>query len=262
MTEEATETLKLLGLTQVQAKVYLTLLRTESSRIKELAQLSRVPRPDVYRIINDLEKKGLVEKEIAAPLKFKAIPLRECVETLLQHRNRESDEIKKKAKELLKYQSDRIEEGFSLSSDSHFFLIPSGRVVKRLGQAMETVQKSVDLIITFNRLFQGLRFLSDLNLKALARKVRIRWVVEKPIRDLAKSIDFLGHPLFEIKYSLFEPTVILGIYDDKEVSIATNPETDLKDSPLLWSDNNALVALAKDYFEKSWLIGQSFSDHH
>jgi hypothetical protein len=52
------------------------------------------------------------------------------------------------------------------------------------------------------------------------------------------------------------PKEIPRIYDGKEVSIAENPKLELEESPLLWSDSDALISLARDYFEILWSIGK------
>ena len=51
-----------LGLTPVQARVYLALVESGPLRISAISKASDVARPDVYRILSNLEKIGLVEK--------------------------------------------------------------------------------------------------------------------------------------------------------------------------------------------------------
>ena len=52
-----------LGLTQNQAKVYLALLKLGmESNASSLFQISGVSRQDVYRVLLELEKLGIVEK--------------------------------------------------------------------------------------------------------------------------------------------------------------------------------------------------------
>lgn len=88
--QQAVATLSDLGLTTTQAKVYLTLVKSESSTIETISNLSKVARTDLYRITHELEKKGLVERILANPTQFKPIPLAECLPVLLQRKNQES----------------------------------------------------------------------------------------------------------------------------------------------------------------------------
>ena len=57
-------TLIRLGLTLRQAKTYLALLQTGISTTRTIALTSKIPRPDIYRIMSELEELGLREKII------------------------------------------------------------------------------------------------------------------------------------------------------------------------------------------------------
>jgi sugar-specific transcriptional regulator TrmB len=59
-----------------------------------------VARPDVDRVLGELEKAGLVEKIISRPENFQAISVEECVSTLLQRRITKTLALQKKALKL------------------------------------------------------------------------------------------------------------------------------------------------------------------
>ena len=56
-----------------------------------------VARPDVYRVLGELEKDGLVEKMMSRPENFQAISVEECVSTLFQRRITKTLALQKKA---------------------------------------------------------------------------------------------------------------------------------------------------------------------
>ena len=87
---EYIETLTELGLTHTEAKVYLTLLSLRTATANDIHKDSKVARQEVYRVLSDLEEKGLIEKIIARPSQFKPIPAREVVAILIQNRNKQS----------------------------------------------------------------------------------------------------------------------------------------------------------------------------
>lgn len=68
-----------LGLTYLQAKVYVTLLRLGDvgAEVRKIASASVIARQDVYRILPALQKMGLVEKVVAIPTIYRPIPLEE-----------------------------------------------------------------------------------------------------------------------------------------------------------------------------------------
>ncbi len=62
------------GLTEYQARVYLTLLDLGFATASQVPALSRVPRTRIYATMQQLHEKGLVEIVPESPLKYKAVP--------------------------------------------------------------------------------------------------------------------------------------------------------------------------------------------
>lgn len=77
--EEHYQTFVNLGLTYLQAKVYVTLLKLGDvgAEVRKIASASAIARQDVYRILPALQKMGLVEKVVAIPTIYRPIPLEE-----------------------------------------------------------------------------------------------------------------------------------------------------------------------------------------
>ncbi len=57
---------------------------------------------------------------------------------------------------------------------------------------------------------------------------------------------------FKIKTQPNTATVISTIYDDNEVAIALDAETDLLHGAHFWSNNSNIVALSRHYFDSLW----------
>ncbi len=91
-----------LGLTSCQARVYAALCHAGDLDAKNLSKYSHVPRPDIYRIIEDLMKLGLVNKIISKPMTFRAIELEKGISILLTKRNKETRKLEKNAKNILR----------------------------------------------------------------------------------------------------------------------------------------------------------------
>ena len=75
-----------LGLTLVQARVYLALVESGISKISTISKISKVARPDTYNNIKKLQKLGLVEAIIQSPRTYRAIPIIEALSLLLERR--------------------------------------------------------------------------------------------------------------------------------------------------------------------------------
>ena len=99
--DENIRTLVDLGLSGTQAKSYLGLFGIGSGSISEIANISKIARPDTYRAINDLVETGLVEKIVTIPTKYKPLPIADAVGVLMLRRTKESIDLNKKANKLI-----------------------------------------------------------------------------------------------------------------------------------------------------------------
>ena len=69
---EDVQTLRGFGLTFLQAKVYLTLVRTGNSTVKKIAEKTNIARQEAQRVAAELQSLGLVEKLLVNPTEFDA----------------------------------------------------------------------------------------------------------------------------------------------------------------------------------------------
>jgi DNA-binding MarR family transcriptional regulator len=90
---EETQTLSNLGLTISQATIYLSLIKFESATVKALCRVSSIARQDIYQALSDLYELGLVERIVDKPLRFRAIPIKNALEILQQHRTIKNSNI-------------------------------------------------------------------------------------------------------------------------------------------------------------------------
>ena len=98
--DEPIQTFMSLGLTFLQAKLYLTLVKLGNSggEVRKISRESNIARQDVYRILPQLEKLGLAVKIIASPTIYCATPLENGFSMLLNQKTDEYIELQKKAK--------------------------------------------------------------------------------------------------------------------------------------------------------------------
>lgn len=77
------------GLTEYQARVYLTLLDLGTATASQIPPLSRVPRTRIYATMQQLHEKGLVEILPESPLRYKAAPFADFLRSIADdHRSR------------------------------------------------------------------------------------------------------------------------------------------------------------------------------
>ncbi len=84
------EILTYFGLTNNQAKVYLSIGSSIFITAKQIHEVSEVPRQHIYRILSALQQIGLVESTISRPLRFKGIPIQKGISFLFKEKIEET----------------------------------------------------------------------------------------------------------------------------------------------------------------------------
>jgi DNA-binding MarR family transcriptional regulator len=107
---ELTNALKDLGLTEYEAKVYITLVRLNSGNVSEIAHESDVPRPKIYETLSELEKKDLVEIQFGKPRRYRPTTPEVAIEKLAQKYHDATELAIKNLKNLKKIEIGRPEE--------------------------------------------------------------------------------------------------------------------------------------------------------
>ena len=70
------------GLTEYQARAYLTLLDLGTGTASQVPPMSKVPRTRIYSTMQQLHEKGLVQILPETPLRYKAVPFAAYLRTL------------------------------------------------------------------------------------------------------------------------------------------------------------------------------------
>jgi sugar-specific transcriptional regulator TrmB len=258
-TEGAIDTLKELGLTTVQAKTYLALVKTDKSTIKEIATLSQVPRTDLYRSIQELENRGLVDRILSKPTQFRAIPIDECIELLYRKIAKKNMELKKKTFKLRIRLKNGKNHGSSELNSSEYLLVPKSRAIEKIRKAIHATEATLDVVSSWER-FSSATFTFAHELEnAWSRGVKCRFVIEKPASSEALANVLAPHQKnrqCRFRFTPTSPQTVVSIYDGKEVVIIEKPTASLKESSILWSNNKSLISMAQEFFEIHWITGK------
>lgn len=262
-----------LGLTQTQAKIYLSNFQIGQATVKAISQASTIAREDVYRVLPTLERLGLVTKYLASPAMYEAVEPKSAIEILLKLKESEYLRIRGKASQALKELSKSNNSSCIFKGDEKTVLISKAESGPDKGvfEAMKTVKRTVDFTTRYN-LF--LHAFNDAQLegwitkmhKATNRGVKFRMMLDKPLSkkpvselsfDIPESNFFLRSNNLEYRYSPCLLQCILIVFDNKKCLIETSTEQDVNVKPYIWSNNPILVSLSQTYFEKAWDSAQS-----
>ncbi|MFQ6107532.1 MAG: helix-turn-helix domain-containing protein [Thermoplasmata archaeon] len=91
--EERLRKMQNLGLTEYQARIYLTLLDLGEAIASQLPSLSRVPRTRIYSTMNQLHEKGLVEIIPEKPTKYVPVPIDTYIKKAAERKRLEAKEL-------------------------------------------------------------------------------------------------------------------------------------------------------------------------
>jgi len=72
--ESAVEDLVRLGLREYEARIYTALVGLGEAPVRRIHEVSGVPRPRVYDVLNALDQKGFIEIRRGSPLMYRAVP--------------------------------------------------------------------------------------------------------------------------------------------------------------------------------------------
>jgi sugar-specific transcriptional regulator TrmB len=258
--EEEIQALRDSGLTYLQAKVYLVLLKTGNSTVKKVAEKANIARQEAQRVTAELQKMGLVEKVLANPTVLKPVPIKIAVSSLISQKEKEVKEFYKRTNTLLK----KLNNTEKLSEDrTSQFIITSSKeaVIRKIRMIIDKTKESIDIINGFGENDPWARFIfEDQTNNALKRNVRIRIVTPKPYSEQSDLIDRIinenSRPNFITKITEVNMPAIMSIFDSKELIVNIIPEKRVGDTPILWTDNPALIMSVQTYFNKLWRQAQ------
>jgi sugar-specific transcriptional regulator TrmB len=246
-----------LGLNSSEARVLVALYKIGTVEASKIAKASKVDRPDVYRALSDLYKLGLVEKIIAHPSTFRAVPIETGMTILLDHKTKEFIELKVRSASLIRRMNNKRTHE-EVKQESQFVLIPFREALfKRLEKSIEKAQESIDISTSWKRFNSACYRLVESLEEAWSHGAKGRAVIEEAGEsavEFAKT--YWRPPNAEVRQMKVPPKTVMALYDKKEVYIYLMPSADMTDSPALWSNNPSIVAMAEDYFETLWKTAQ------
>lgn len=249
------------GLTHNQAKVYIAIAQLGIASVRQVSNVSKVRREDIYRILPKLEKMGLVEKILGRPTKVRATPVKEALSILIKRERdiankRVSALMAKKVTFLEHFKANKMKPVLIKEKEAHFALISQREGIINRGQAMvKTAKREIDIITSGERFTQfSLDYAEPLE-KAIRKGVKVRMILEAPehedsilgIIEKYKS----SRASFDLKHT-GQPSSHFMITDYKQALVATSTEAPVGENPYLWTDDNNLTGLMQKNFEDIW----------
>lgn len=242
--------LKQFGLTEYEAKAYLTLSIRGPLQASSITEFAKIPQSKVYEIMRSLTSKSLIEKWSSKPQKFRAIEPVYALKKIIHERNSKIEELKKRSNsiinELKPLMENKVDSGLWASKGKKAFL----------EKAIEILERTKNFGCASTSRFSRHPYLDQAFLKAIKRGVQIRMLGTSDLDESSRlRAEWYLNNGADVKIIPMDIRPIIGIADNKEVSIRIDNGID---SDFIWSNNPALINIMKCYFDNLWKDAKEF----
>ena len=243
-----------LGLSRIQANLYFSLIVYGRTDARILASLTNTPRTEVYRALNELQEKGLVDRELGSTLKFSAVPpslgLQAVIDSKIEEVNRMQKALDVFSREF-KVKREREKE-----NDYKITIIEGRkRIMSQIKQQHDSVNRTVDIVSFLPRFVQVANEVQDNYRKATERGVKYRIIVGLPDEEQTLPDDILE--AYTNKHTVVKTMVGFrkvnsAIFDQERASFSYYPDRPITESPYVLTNHPCLVEFAQNSFDQMW----------
>jgi len=242
-----------LGLSKNEVRVYMHIARTGEHKASEISEALSLHRTETYRILRDLEKKGLISSVFEKPLKFIAIPFEKAVDTLIETKKMKISLLEKRKESLISLwlSLPRIE---IEQERKEVFQILEGE--EQIGlKADELLDKAVNEALVFTSDHDIANFYHSSLLDKLEKISKKNLNVQLLTNYSPKSCFFIDKlKLKKAKYTLSNvqdlPTFIMT--DGEQLLLLIRNGNGKKRVAALWTNYDAFVKALKMLFLELW----------
>ena len=261
------ETLARYGLIRNEIRVYLNLARSGERKASEIAEAISLHRTETYRILRDLEKKGLVYSAFEKPLKFTAVPLEKAIDLLIEAQKMRISVLEKEKLGLIELWMAIPQQKVENSEKEIFQILEGGQqMILKANELLEKAKNEIQIFAPSEYLAQ--LYHSDFtdNLKRQVSKLKISLLTDNSpkSRYFLEQMSWATH-----KYRMVEASNLpcFIIVDKKELLIAIQKNSEEKESEdkkkaktlALWTNYSAFVEILLMLFSK---LGESGKTMH
>jgi sugar-specific transcriptional regulator TrmB len=253
--------LKNFGLSEKEAQIYIFLAKHGMLKGGEISKYTKTNKAEIYRILKNLQTKGLIEPTLQSPIRFVVVPFEKIIDLHIKAKLDEASKIKKAREELLNYWSalgraplEYLPQKFAVIEGKEKIYSKLSEMIKETKSHFLTIS-SVNALIRVNQLdlFDlaprknnvEFRFLTDLTPN------NVQSVKELLLEMKKAKINFHGRNP-ELGLRLF-PRVI--IRDNEEIIFFISPNGSLikeQENACIWTNSKDLTQAFVIVFEDLW----------
>ena len=222
-----------LRLSKNEVKIYLFLARYGAKKAQKIAESLGVPRTEAYKILRELENKGIIFRILERPMKFMVVPFEKILEEDIEERRQKIHKLEKKKDELIclwktlpkTHDSEDVRETLQITEGKRQISARIAKILRGTREHIKVVVSDRNLIWLFNStFFEELNKKGEIEARILTDYSQISTFVIEQVEIPSCDFAFLhkkGQPSFIVSD---EGTLILLMEnsDEKFCAMETN----------------------------------------
>jgi sugar-specific transcriptional regulator TrmB len=273
MSEESVrQLLKNIGLPEKEIDVYLFLSRQGHLKCEEIASNMKKSRPQIYKILRNLESRSMLETTLQYPTLYGAISLERVLDLNIKEKKRDVFLLAQARKEILKHWGGFLKKGQINSAEKLIIIEGKNKIYPRILQMAENAKS--EFLILNNGTELEKSFQADFNQVLLRLSKRKNFKVyallsETSIGDIELAEVFRRNSGSDKGYWLYcrllEPVLNCPmrfvVQDSKEAVFFTKFSGDpfCRYEGCVWTNSSAVVSILRLLFERLWAGADSIS---
>ena len=254
-----------LGLSKLEAKVYILLAKRGPTKAKDAAKALNISKQRVYPILKNLQSKGIVNSSLEYPARFSAVQFEKVLDSFLKAKIEQVHRIQQNRDDILSdWRSISIVEDDSSPAK---FTVIEGRfhVYSKIQQMIQDTREKLSFVATVPALARADQFgLFDAAFNhPLKSKIRFRFLSELSAQN-AEAMKALLQKIPKANFTIEGKTPDLGlklcprmvIRDEAETMFFIDPKegefAGEQDNVCLWTNCKSLVRGFSTMFEDLW----------
>jgi len=247
------------GLTSLQSRAYLALLRLGTAGASQVSSATGIVRPEAYRVLRELSVKGLVERNPGLPSTYTARPPKQGVSFLLHSLAKKVSLLEQKKKDLIECLSSYSSHVEAEPRQRFSVVVGGANVINKVEEMIYVAKKDCVGIMSEH----GLRRLNKEWISAARRRVRVRLIAEINDSNVANADSLSRH--IELRRARDVP-ICFKIVDKKEMVLGppvTNEEASRRTwrEDDLWTNNLRFIGGMYALFERLWKTSPRYVSH-
>jgi sugar-specific transcriptional regulator TrmB len=257
-------------LSRNEIRVYLYLARSGVQKAREISDSLSLHRTETYRILRDLEKRGLVSCILEKPLKFTAVPFEEAYDVLIETKKVNVQLLERKKKDLVDLWSSipqhkaepETKEIFQILEGEEQLILKANEIAERAEKEICVLAPDLELLRLYHSGFtDNLERVSKKRVKVLLltnNSPKSRFIAEKTGLSDVKYLSVISGDL--PSFILSDQQEILFSIKNGNVHYDTEMRRKKEKISFLWTNYNTFIKALKLLFANLWTAKTSPAD--